>query len=173
MEKEIIYTVKWRFLQQFDTLWQTLDNQHLWKWIEISANKITHLYTSTCVYSEILEFFKSFTCYFCFCFAWHFTVYTNNYSLFFALNWTTNGIKPGRESWCRSSFLTSGSRASLTDWTRRPAPQPNFSVASLDRRAFMTKRRLSVICPPAWRDAFTCWTTRWSLFLKRYALMAS
>lgn len=45
MEKEIIHTVKWSFLQQFDTLWQTLDNQHLWKWIKISAYKITHLFT--------------------------------------------------------------------------------------------------------------------------------
>ena len=45
MEKEIIHTAKWSFLQQFDTLWQTLDNQHLWKWIKISANEITHLYT--------------------------------------------------------------------------------------------------------------------------------
>lgn len=40
------------------------------------------------VYSEILDFCKSFTCYFCFCFALCFTVYTNNCSLFFALNWT-------------------------------------------------------------------------------------
>lgn len=40
------------------------------------------------VYSEILDFCKSFTCYFCFCFARCFTVYTNNCSLFFALNWT-------------------------------------------------------------------------------------
>lgn len=40
------------------------------------------------VYSEILDFCKSFTCYFCFCFARRFTVYTNNCSLFFALNWT-------------------------------------------------------------------------------------
>lgn len=40
------------------------------------------------VYSESLDFCKSFTCYFCFCFARCFTVYTNNCSLFFALNWT-------------------------------------------------------------------------------------
>lgn len=40
------------------------------------------------VYSEILDFCKSFTCYFCFCFARRCTVYTNNCSLFFALNWT-------------------------------------------------------------------------------------